>query len=398
MRVLFTVWAWPSHFQPLVPTAWALRAAGHEVRVLSQPALAEHVLHAGLTFVAAGQDTDANELLHREVLPAVAKARAGNQANGLGERELMGLINEAELNVFVAIAEAMAQDTVRYAQRWRPDLIVHDAATLAGPIAAAAAGVPAVRHLWGPDYMYHRFHAVKSARLGALAARFDSGDSGGYGLTIDPCPDALQVPLPFARQPMRYVPYNGIGACPDWLLAPKNRPRVAVTWGTSTDKLGGGSALPQVVQALGGAQVEVVLAIGEDQREALGPLPDSVRVAPRLPLALLLPTCDAVVHQGGGGTTLTAVVSGTPQVAITQWKMADQAFNAGQIQATGAGTRLPFDEATPAAVAELVARMLEEPRWREAAGELRDAALAQPSPAAVVATLEQVAGARPATG
>src|SRR4051812_47073841 len=58
MRVLVTCWAWPSHYLPLVPLLWALRAQGHEVRVATQPALARAVTDSGQVFVQAGQDVD----------------------------------------------------------------------------------------------------------------------------------------------------------------------------------------------------------------------------------------------------------------------------------------------------------------------------------------------------
>ena len=51
MRVLVTSWGWRSHFYPLVPLAWALRSAGHEVLVASQPSMTEDIVGAGLPAV-----------------------------------------------------------------------------------------------------------------------------------------------------------------------------------------------------------------------------------------------------------------------------------------------------------------------------------------------------------
>ncbi|HZN74657.1 MAG TPA: glycosyl transferase family 28, partial [Micromonosporaceae bacterium] len=47
MRVLFTTFAWPSHYFPMVPLAWALQAAGHEVRMTSQPELLPTMRRSG---------------------------------------------------------------------------------------------------------------------------------------------------------------------------------------------------------------------------------------------------------------------------------------------------------------------------------------------------------------
>src|SRR5256885_12296874 len=58
MKVLFTTWAWPSHFFPMVPLAWALRSAGHEVRIASGPELERTIRDAGLPAVAVGGPVD----------------------------------------------------------------------------------------------------------------------------------------------------------------------------------------------------------------------------------------------------------------------------------------------------------------------------------------------------
>ncbi len=58
MRVLFTTFAWPSHYFPMVPLAWACRAAGHEVRMASQPELADLMRRSGLPYVTVGRDVD----------------------------------------------------------------------------------------------------------------------------------------------------------------------------------------------------------------------------------------------------------------------------------------------------------------------------------------------------
>src|SRR5262245_27414949 len=67
MRVLMTSWAWPSHYLPMVPLGWALRAAGHEVRVASQPALGQVITDSGQVAVATGPDLD-HEDVHRRVM------------------------------------------------------------------------------------------------------------------------------------------------------------------------------------------------------------------------------------------------------------------------------------------------------------------------------------------
>lgn len=54
MRVLLVSFPWKTHFFSLVPLGWALQAAGHEVRVASEPYLLDTITGTGLTAVGVG--------------------------------------------------------------------------------------------------------------------------------------------------------------------------------------------------------------------------------------------------------------------------------------------------------------------------------------------------------
>ena len=56
MRVLFVSLSEKSHVYLMVPLAWALSAAGHDVRVASYPLAVETITRAGLTAVPVGTD------------------------------------------------------------------------------------------------------------------------------------------------------------------------------------------------------------------------------------------------------------------------------------------------------------------------------------------------------
>jgi hypothetical protein len=56
MRVLFTVQRDRQHLFPLVPLAWACRAAGHEVRIAGPPVLQDVIVHTGLPAMVVGRD------------------------------------------------------------------------------------------------------------------------------------------------------------------------------------------------------------------------------------------------------------------------------------------------------------------------------------------------------
>jgi UDP:flavonoid glycosyltransferase YjiC (YdhE family) len=60
-----------------------------------------------------------------------------------------------------------------------------------------------------------------------------------------------------------------------------------------------------------------------------------------MPLHVLLPTCSAIVHQGGIGGVLTAVVAGVPQLVIQE--VTGEHENSGGVvraDADGRGGRL----------------------------------------------------------
>ena len=295
-------------------------------------------------------------------------------------------------------AEVMADDLVSCARSWRPDLVVFESASFAGPLVARLVGVPAVRQLWTADFTA-TLDRMERKLLGPLFARFGLDEIGVLGdFALDSCPVWLQVTDDRPRQPIRYIPYNGPAMLPDWLRVPPPRRRVCVTWETSLTGISGADRMahvPRVVRGLAGFDVEVVVL--ESRRELFTPMPANVRLVDPVPLQLLLPSCDAIIHQGGGGTLMTALVCGLPQLIVPS--NPDQAFNARQLAATGAGRYLPGGEdVTEAEVAEHAAVILSALAYRDAARELRAEALARPAPADVVPILEQLARAGTPSG
>ncbi|MGW0520084.1 nucleotide disphospho-sugar-binding domain-containing protein [Crossiella sp. NPDC003009] len=366
MRILFTTWAWPSHYYPMVPLAWACRAAGHEVRIASTPGLQPVIRASGLPGVSVGADVDLVGMVRQRM-------RGGGQGGSF-----------RGLAMFVTVAEAMVDELAAFGRSWRPDLVVYEPTTYAGPLVAAALGVPGVRHRWGPDFMYQA-RDLEPDLLAPLAERLGVGAVHAQGsLVVDPCPPSLQCAGQPDRQLMRHVPYNGAGRLPSWLLEPRRGPRVCVTWGTSTTRLNAELHLAgEVLGALGDTAAEVVAALSEDDMAHLGPVPDNVRVVRSAPLHLLLPSCDALVGQGGLGTMMAAVTCGLPQLVVPQ--LPDQRFNAELLAATGAGTvleRADLDRLA-AAVAALSTRSV-------AAQRLQRENAALPTPAEVVPVLERM--------
>lgn len=387
MRIIFTSWAWPSHLYAMVPVAWACRACGHDVLVASQPALTDVIAGTGLPAAAVGHDIDAAAVFRDIALPsAQQQATAARQPGGGGGPRVLGLL--------VALAEAMVDDLTRLVREWRADLVVFEPTAFAGPLAAAAGGIPAVRHLYGTDLMSGFGRFLPNA-LDPLCRRLGLDGVDPFGVaTVDPCPPGLRVPVGSRRIPVQYIPHNGPGRLPTAVPARSDRPRVCVTWGTTLSRVDPGLFIAgQVARAISGLEIDVVVAITPGQRALLGQLPPEVNVIESVPLHLLLPDCDLVVAHGGAGTLLTALASGVPQLLIP--RLPDHVRHAGRLAEAGAAAVLPAPVQDPATIRDQVADLLAAPAYRAAARRLQREMHDQPSPARIVSQLEDLTAVVP---
>jgi UDP:flavonoid glycosyltransferase YjiC (YdhE family) len=381
----------------MVPLAWAFRSAGHEVRIAAQPKLTPATVGAGLTAVEVGGEYD--------VLTEMLKARAetGFKPGDLAalSPEALRKMRETMFSPLVKLATLMAPDLLRFARGWQPQLIVTDPLIFATSLVSGTLGIPLVRHIWGVDVTAgHPLQGgptpddIRDQWPTGLVELFDQygvAVRNDYPLrTVDPWPGSLQPPAAVAsRMAERFVPYNGSGstAIPDWILDDPGRPRVCVTWGTTTALLDSKTAVPAVVDALAGLDVEIVLAVGPAERDELGDLPGNARVAVNVPLNLLMPGCDITVNQGGPGTVLTAASYAVPQVLIP--KTADTPVIAACFNASGAC--VVVDEVDAKAISSAVTTALTDESMRAAARKVRDEITGAPALSDVVGTLGNLA-------
>jgi len=429
VRVLFIPWGQASHYLYQVPLAWAFRADGDEVRVVSQPGAADAIKRSGMSVMVVGESYDfmpelaafseeSRRDMQRLQSTVSSKFRQHNPQPGDGNSALVPTspidekkrkefaakrkaIMQAKLTPFCRAAQVMADDVVLLARAWQPDLVVSDPLVMAAPLAARAAGAPLVHLQWGPavQRMTGLFPCngvspdLWPGELRDLYARYDTEPAAEHAAaTVDPCPASLQYDgvIP-SRIPARFVPYNGTGDAPRWLTEPPRRPRICVNWGTTTTTLVGaeGFLVPRILDALAGFDVEVVVTIRPADRPLLGDdLPGQVRVAENLPLHLLLPSCDAVIHHGGSATMLTAASFGLPQLLLSPG-IVDNMANGERIAATGAGVSLNWADASTETITAGIKTILSDETVRQAARNLRDEIRAHPAPADVAATLRQ---------
>lgn len=383
-RVLFVSWGWRTHLYPMAPWAWALRAAGHEVAVACQPSLVPAATALGLPAVAVGPEVDVLPDFRRLVIGADPGARPGAEPSP-------GRVPRA-LTLFARLADLMADDLVRYARTWRPDLVVFDPTALAGPLVAAALGVPSARCLYGPDLMYGMRHLLPEL-LEPTCRRLGIGGVNPMGdVTLDPNPSCLALPTDPARLATRYVPYNGPESAQP-VLGESPRRRVCVTWGHTMSALDERHFLTgEVARTAAELDVDVLALVSGAQFPLLGRTPRNVQVLVDTPLHQVLPHCDLLVSQSGAGSVLTGLASGIPQVGVGQ--LPDHLAIARQLAAGGAGKALSGPEATPEAVLSAVFDVLERPSFTDRAREARRENTARPAPADLVGAL--LATTRPA--
>ncbi|MFF2143613.1 nucleotide disphospho-sugar-binding domain-containing protein [Kitasatospora sp. NPDC058190] len=407
MRVMFAVSDYLPHYFPMVPLGWALQAAGHEVRVVCGTAQQSHVEGAGLSPVPVLEDVNmlmwARLGLHQAVRAGTAPAELELPLVHPETGAELGHPDEFDVDAFIRSirgpeagkAGRRINAMVDFARDWRPDLVLHDLLHLDGVVPARVLGVPALCHLtgpigteetgWGLDFVPQHY-SREFERHGITATGRALIDR-----VIDICPADLAPPTAAERLPLRYVPYNGPGGMDPWMARPAERPRVVVMWSNTLPHLYGARsfAVPMILDALAGLDVDVVLTMNAAGLAKTGPLPSNVTVVEHCPLHLLMATADLLVHSGGAGGLLTATAHGLPQLVVAFG--AEYRANGERIEAAGGGRLLSGPRTDAEELRRSVRALLEDPSHRRGAEKLRDQNLDRPSPADLVETLERIA-------
>jgi len=381
MRVLFTALV-PSHFTPMVPLCWALRAAGHQVVVIGQADVATAALGAGLPARQLGEDDNLTRRLSRPGAVRKDHLRSPDapewaEAGLRWERRVAGYLEE-----FRTVARA-----------WRPDLIVTDPVEFGGQLVAAALGVPVVVHRYGPEQFSTVLQRRATIALQGLAGELGVPRLPAPDLILDPTPASMQAAGHDPAAPIRFVPYNGTARLEDWTLDPPSRRRICLCLGMlGSRSLETGTGLPEefasVLDLIGDRPgTEAVFVLPSRFHSALPQLPETVRLVGETPLDQFLAGCTAVVHHGGAGTTMTALSFGLPQLVLPP----DDpllTYSAHLVEKCGAGRTA----AGPADLDTALTAVLDSADLRAGARDLRDEIDRMPEPAAVIRLLAALPG------
>ncbi|WP_031468447.1 nucleotide disphospho-sugar-binding domain-containing protein [Sciscionella sediminilitoris] len=368
MRVLFLPMPAIGHAFPMVPLAWSLRGHGHEVRFATSG--------AGLAVEQAGLPvTDVEPGLTMGTMMQRLRAERPEMAVGNAPvRDITGVVP-----AFAQVSRYFVEPVVRIARQYRPDVIVYSSFNGGALLAAGLLGIPAIDVGVGFG---------RTSKVGPLLAAELADVFAEYGTeppkesaSIDVAPPSMAEVDP-ADLMMRFVPYNGGAVLPGWLAEPLARPRIGVTLGTVSPQMNGLSTVERILAVAEKVEAEFVFALGDVDLGGFGVVPPNVRLERWVPLDGLLATCTALVHHGGGGTTLTALDAGVAQLVLPDG--ADRHINAAAVATRGVGLECEPEQVDAAVLGALV----EERGYRDTAAQVREELHGMPSPGEIARGLD----------
>ena len=365
---------------PFLALALELKKRGHEIQFALSPKFAEKARALGFAATVAGEDPDWDSdlmrrmlVMHRTEPIKILFAEGMIPAIGPATASLEPLVQNADL--FLSHTIQLAAPAV--AQRTGTPWISASAATLI--YETAAYPPPSVAWKGCPPWLSHLGWQIGRGLfrdLDALAAaeyqklgvgprpNIISGGAYSRRLTL-----GLWSPSFFPR-PSDWPSWFQVGGYARWDGSPpapilgsrKEEESPAPANSVLLPKLGAGGP-PLILFTLGSSVVNhpgefwrtalATLAQTDWQGILLGapadfPVPDAlqdrVQIVPYAPYADVFPLADAVVHQGGVGTTQAACFYGLPAVIVPRGF--DQFENAAHVQREGWGLRLMPEQGT----------------------------------------------------
>jgi UDP:flavonoid glycosyltransferase YjiC (YdhE family) len=380
MRVLFCSPPLAGHTLTMLPLARALRRAGHAVQWAS-----------GKDMVAAVGGNNGFEL--HVVCPPHDWCR-GEMLREWPERASLpprDAGREAAARLFGSvIAPAMLPALEALLDRWQPDLVVHDTATFAAPLACKTRGLRNVSHAFGLPRPADRVTASMQRLAPLWCERGDDVPAEGGNFQhahIDICPPRLRAASGIIN------PH----ACPTFALRPHETTdsRAASTshrtsllvFGTVHNQCAAFDAALTALDSIAGPGLPVRAALGPGRAAPLRADAPHVRVQAWLDLAAELPQCASMVCHGGAGTLFAALAHGVPMVLLPQG--ADQFHNADAAAALGAGLVLEGAQQRAGPIADAVSRLHAEPAFAAGAARCAEEIAAMPGAEEVAAQLVQ---------
>ncbi|WP_216906578.1 nucleotide disphospho-sugar-binding domain-containing protein [Nocardia noduli] len=382
MRMLFVSGGSPATVFALAPLAAAARNAGHTVMMAATDDMMSNVAGVGLPAVPF---TD------RSIWYFISTDREGRPVripdDPLAQARFTG-------EWFARMAVAGMPALRQLAEDWRPDLVVGGSLSYAAGLLARELDLPYVRHAWD---------AIETTDIDPGAEqelRPELAELGLDGLPapdlfIDVCPPSLRPPRAEPAQFMRWAPGNRQRKLERWMYTRGERPRVLVTSGSRLAPAAGHEHLRSLYALL----FDLVAIVAPLDVELLVAAPEAVAAevnaerpdlrAGWIPMDVVAPTCDLIVHHGGGVTSLTALHAGVPQMVIPQGHVLVPA--ASRISDFGAGVTVLPGEDVATVVPPAVEKVVSDRSYAERARVVADEMTTLPLPSEVVDVLARLA-------
>lgn len=183
---------------------------------------------------------------------------------------------------------------------------------------------------------------------------------------------------------------------PDWVLDPPARRRVCLTLGLAHRQaaVDGTAPVAELLDAVAELDAEVIATFDAEQLGS-AKVPDNVRAVDFVPLNALLPSCSALVHEGGSGAFAGALEHGVPQVIVPQDFTVEKWLGplsiAQGVEAHGAGVYAAnAGKLTAEILRQSLKLVLEDPSYAANAARLRTEVRAMPTPNDLVPVLEKL--------
>ncbi|MEV4316706.1 glycosyltransferase [Actinocrispum sp. NPDC049592] len=355
------------------PLASALRAAGHEILVASFEELSAAVTSVGLPSipVALGHTT--------ESIKAATGTRPAIEYPVRPELEMPYLGHW-----FGRQGSYVFDDLVEISKLWGADVLIGGSQAHGVEAAAKYLGIPFVRQSWDL-FDIHGYEDYLHEELAEQLARISATELPGPALQIDICPPGLNSK---AGTFMRWTPHNKQRPIEPWMLRAPDIGRVCLTLGSFRFAFPGAmDRVTSIVERLLDVGVEVVVAIGDDQGKQLRERFPQVR-AGWIPLEVILPTCELIIHPAGGLTAVNAINTATPQLILNPFEAFVPTLR--RLTDYGCARTLYREEGTPEAIAQVVKEMLGDSSYATKARELAGQAATAPTAVDMVALIEDL--------
>lgn len=372
-KFLFVVPPFFGHISPTLSVGTVLLSRGHSVAWVGLRDLPAGRIPAGGQFIVPHKELED----HQDELEWILRRQ--DDGPSIGGAEVLKLALE---ETYIPFARMLMKGLPEIVDRFSPDLIINDCISFAGSICAYKKGIPYVTTTpVPPDVMGS---AMDMPKIREWQERLVLGLQREFGICADfPIIHSDRMNIVFTSRefagmaeppdsmqfvgPVRGRPGDGPF---DWeRLERSEGPKLFISLGTLLVDIRK-AFFRKMVEAFGGQPITVVAATDVD---TLPDWPDNFIVQSYVPQTQVMEKMDAVICHGGFNTVNDAILHALP-ILITPIAY-DHFHTAELIERAGCGRSIRYKRMRVADLLLTVNQLLENDRYRQASGRMRDSFL-----------------------